>query len=532
MKRVAAVLTGARTARGVLLVFVLVVGLGLAFLPHPSVTAITNPATAGDSARVAVWQADVPNGALVNAIVVWSRADGQPLTTAQRSAVIARVHSVAALSAQPKVAWAQPGKGFTAFLAIVPMHTAAVLANAPGVEEKLTATADAGLSRDIRVRLTGDVAMLAADARASENANGFLPIFWLLVVAAAALLLTSRKFLLWLVPFVVSAAAAFFADFAALAIAGAVGLPVPSGAMPYLLAIAVGLSTAVSVVYVVRYRREYDPESDYFAAGARTWTAAVRGIAVTALVFVLGALVLLFAPDSGWQAFGLAAALAIVIAGILALVAVPAGLALIGRNAFWPHKASQSHEPISTTRLSLERRSVLFTALALILVSVVAVGGAAGLIALTAPPSDAQSTQARATIDRYFEHGFGDESIMIVPNSLQGETSTVAPTTFAMNLPGGHSVTVGPSRDGRTELLTYFNIDPGSDLAHSTIRKLRHLIAVTGGPTATSLVGGSDANAVDKVDAAPLVALTAVIALILVALLLGLADWRQRRRAS
>jgi RND superfamily putative drug exporter len=532
MKRVAAILTGARTARSVLLAFVLAVGLGLAFLPHPSVTAITNPATAGDSARVAAWQADVPGGALVNAILVWSRADGRTFTEAQRSAVTARVHAVAELSAQPKVAWAQPGRGFTAFLAIVPMHTAAVLADAPHVAERLTGTARVGLPASIRVRLTGDVATLAADARASENANGFLPIFWLLVVSAAALLVASRRVLLWLIPFVVTAAAAFFAGFAAPAIVDAVGPPVPSAAMPYLFAVAIGFSTAVSVSYVIRYRREYDPEADYFAAGARSWSAIVRGGALAAAIFALGALVLLFAPDSGWRAFGLAVALAIVSSVILALVAVPSGLAVIGRNAFWPSRVDQTQEAPAATHRRLEHRSVLISALVAILVSVVSAGGAAGLIALTSPSPDAQSTQARATIDRYYEHGFGDQSIMIVPQSLQGQTSTIAPTTLAMNLPHGHSVTVGPSKDGRTELLTYFNTDPGSALAHSTIQKLRHLIAVTGGPTATSLVGGSDATEVDTTDALPQDALAAVLALVLIALLLVLTDSRQRRNAS
>jgi putative drug exporter of the RND superfamily len=529
MKRVAEFLTSAQTARGVLLGFVLVVGLGLAFAPHPSQEAITNPSTAGDSARVAQWQAAAPGGALVNAIVVWTRDDGRPLTASERTAVTARAHAVAALSAQPKLAWAQPGKNFGAILAIVPMKTSTVLEDATGIAAKLTSVASDGLPRDLRARLTGDVAELAAVGRSSENANGTLPITWLFLVSAVALLVVSRRFLLWLVPLLVTLGAAFLGDYIALAVGTALGLPVPSTVAPLVAAVAVGFGTASATVYVARYRRAYRPDSAFHGVAAGAWLAVVGGILAGCLIFAIGALVLLFAADSGWRAFGAAVAIAIVIAVLLTLVGVPAGLAVIGRRAFWPERAAPSSSAATMEATGTTTgRSVLRAALVALVITVISVGGSAALMAITAPPPAAQSTQARATIDRYYARGYGNQAIMIVPDSLKGETSVVAPTTLAMNLPVGHSVTVGPSSNGRAELLVYFNVDPGSARAYATIRTLRRLIAATGGPTATSLVGGLDARAIDTEDAMPENLTIAGIALVLVLLLVVLADWRQR----
>jgi RND superfamily putative drug exporter len=539
MKLFAGIVTGSRTAWVVLLTCLLALGLALALVPHPSDVALTNPATAGDSGRVARWQADVPAADLTNGLVVWTRTDGHPLTASEQAAVKDRVAALAALSPRPASTWTQLSNDRTVVLAVVPMQTSEVLADAPTVADSLRHTAGVGLPGDVRVRLTGQIATLAANASAIHDAADWALLVGLIVLAALLLILGSRSLVLWPVPLVLVVAAAGLSQLVATDVGAAIGLPLSPGDAPLVFGVTVGLGTAFSLVYILRYRSELRRVDNRFEAGARAWLGAAPGIAISSLILALGVLVLLFAADSRVRALGLAMTIGIVLVALTILLAVPAGLVEFGRRGFWPSIPTAANGgPGSRIRWERavragQRRTILATFGTAVVLGAITTGITAGFVTATAPAVDTHAGQARASIDRAFTPGYGNQAIMIVPNSLKGETSVVAPTSLAMAFPQAHAVTVGPSHEGRAALFVDLDVDPGSAKALATIQALRTQLAATGGPTAATLVGGPDAATLDRMDAANADLETVVpIAIVLAILLLFLADLVERRKRN
>jgi putative drug exporter of the RND superfamily len=526
-------LTGPRTSWAVLLGCAVAIALGIAFVPHPVASEIINPATVGDSARVAQWQANVPAADLTNAIVVWTRADGSRLTVAQRQLITARANAVVALSPQVNVPRPQLSADRRAILAFVPVRTASLLKDATAVSASITETARAGLPTDLRARVAGDVETLAADARAGDSANGILPILWLIVLSALVLLLATRSLLLWLAPLVVTISAAFLGEFVGRAGATVVGLPVAGVDAPLLLAVTIGVGTACSSICLSRARTDRRSIGEPGDASARAWRAVSPPIAANALVLVAGAVVFLFAEDSRWRALGLAAAIGIALVTLAVLIAVPAADAAIGRLAPSARRAQKAQSVgLPATRDARQWRSAPRTFVTIALIAVVAVGGAAALVAATAPPRNADAASARAAIDRSYARGYGNETILLVPRSLRDKLTSKSPSFLTMSLPNAHMLTPGPSHAGRSALFVYFNIDPGSAQSFASIRTLRRVLATAGDPTAESLVGGSDAAAVDRSDALASLDALSAIAVVLVLLLLLLGHLIERRFGS
>jgi RND superfamily putative drug exporter len=248
------------------------------------------------------------------------------------------------------------------------------------------------------------------------------------------------------------------------------------------------------------------------------------------VILLLGAVVFLFAPDERVRGLALASIIGIGVATMTVLVAVAAALALAGRRSLWLALEPAGGRSIPAAR-PRERRSILVAFATAAILGAGMTGAAAIVARATAPGADAQAAAARASIDRAFIPGYENESVMMVPDSLKGDTSVLAPTTLAMNLPRAHAVTVGPSYRGFAALTAEFDIDPGSTAALHTIRTLRELIAAKGGPTATAMVGGPDAAQLDRQNAAFSELSTLLpIAILLMLALLYLIELTERRR--
>jgi RND superfamily putative drug exporter len=530
VKSIAATVGGHRSAWVVLFACLIALGLALAFVPRPSATSQANPATAGDSAHVAQWLAHIPSADTTNGIVVWTRTDDQALTSAQQTAVRARGAAVAALSPEPKVAWTQFSPDRTVILVLVPMRTESVLKDAPAVEHSLLSAARRGLPHGVRARLTGQIASLADNARATGGTADPTLGIWLLVLAAVLLILATRSIVLWLIPLILAGAAAMVATLASAAVTAAAGLPFVPRYSPLTFALALSVVTAFSLVFIIRLRRELGRGQERLSAAERTWLAKAPGILASGLILAIGAAVFLFAPDSRVRALALSAIIGIVIATLTVLLAVASGLALAGYRSLWLALAPTAGRAGKAAK-PRERRSVLIAFVTAAILGVVMTGAAALVVQATAPGTDEQAIDARAAIDRAFIPGYENESVMMVPNSLKGDTSVLAPTTLAMNLPRAHAVTVGSSYRGFAALTAEFDIDPGSPAALHTIRTLRGLIAAKGGPTATAMVGGPDAAQLDRQNAtlSELSTLLPVATLLMLALLY-LIELTERRR--
>jgi RND superfamily putative drug exporter len=381
----------------------------------------------------------------------------------------------------------------------------------------------------VQAEFTGQLADLADNARASGGAADQTLGIWLIVLAALILILAARSIVLWLIPLVLAGAAGTLAYLVGADVSDAIGLPYGGEDSALVFALALGLATAYSVLYILAFRSELARGAGPGEAAARSWQTRAPGIAVSGLILLIGALVFLFAADSRVRALGLSMAIGIVLATLTVLLAVAAGLALLGRAALWLALAPTGESVAAPARPG-DRRTVLVSFITAVVLGAVTTGGAALVLHTAAPPTDTQSQQARASIDRAFTPGYENESVMIVPNSLKGDTSVLAPTTLAMNLPHAHDVIVGDSYDGFSELTADFDIDPGSPEALNNVRELRELIASKGDPTAMTFIGGPDAAAIDRMDAATTELETVVpIALVLVLLLLFVADLRERR---
>ncbi len=495
MKVIAELLTGRRSAPIVLIAVLVALGLALILLPRATVSA--GQGTAGDSELVAQWQSQTPAADGETAILVWTRADGDALSGSDRAAVEASVAALRAQSVAPKSVWAQLSDDRTVILAVVPVDDSEVQRDAATVASRLTATARAGLPSGVQARLTGDV----ASAVAAQQTGDVTLLLWLIILAIVAVILATRSALGWLAPLVPLVPAAVVAQLLGTDAGGALGLTAVGSEVT--LAVTFGVGIAFACALAIRYRKELSDSRNGREAAWLTVTAATPGLVAGTAVLVGAGLAMLLASDSPTRGLGLAIVIGVVVVGLVLFLAVPAALSLFWRSAPAIASAALGTRAASTSHgARTGPRPVLVAIGGVVVLGLLAIGTIAATFAPATAPTGSESAQARAFIDRAFPRGYGNQAIMLVPDELAGSTSVHAPTSLAMVFTQVHSVTRGPSHDGRTELVLDLQADPGSAQAVTTIRDLRQRLARTGGLTARTLVGGPDATIVDSQAAA------------------------------
>ena len=500
MRAIISFVTGSRTSWITLAACVVAIGLALALLPQSSGTSAgTGLPASAESARVTALLARFPRPENQYAVVVWSRHDDGHLTAADNAAIASRVTALATLSAGSTRLHAEPAPDRTAILLKVPLaQTTTVPAALAG---RIRGSASQGLPSDLDAQVTGTVAETISPTPAGGSD---LALVLISVFAALVLLLGSRRPVLWLAQLVVLGGAGWVAIRIAQAVYAGFGASWSVSTRDLVLGLIAALGTASCVPLVVSLSSARRSGRDVRDAvrSALAWVAPTIGAAAIAIAIAM--LALLFATGAATRAFGLATAIDVVVLGVLVLGALPALLVVIGPPLVWPSGGAQSDAaPPLPRRVTMtdRRRSMLVAASAaalvcLVVLDVVDAQLGSGILAIT--PSGAR---AQKTIDSAFGTGYGNQAIMLVPNSFAGETSTIAPTTLAMNFETVHSVTRAGSYRDRTELIVGLNADPGSSQALQTVREIRSSIAKTGGLTAESLVGGGDATEVDQLAA-------------------------------
>jgi len=228
--------------------------------------------------------------------------------------------------------------------------------------------------------------------------------------------------------------------------------------------------------------------------------------------------------DTGWAVTSLILLLALI-------VLVGLGVALVIRAS---RRFVADTEP-NSRRVFHPVATAIIVAVVLGLLATGAVGVRLAVTASGVPHASAESVEARRIIDRAFGVGTGNEEFILVPKSLSGATSVVAPTTLAMALPAVHSVTRNGSHDGQSELVVAVNADPGSAAALRTTENLRAAVARAGGSTARTLVGGPDAELLDARNAAQTDLATVIpgaVALLAIIAVVTFVLERRRRRVT
>ncbi|WP_433654597.1 MMPL family transporter [Nocardia sp. CA-128927] len=381
----------------------------------------------------------------------------------------------------------------------------------------------AGQPADLRIQVTGGPAFGGDIADSFAGANITLLAVTALVVAVL-LIVTYRSPVLWLVPLLVVGSADRVAATVGTGLARLTGLAFDGSTSGITSVLVFGAGTNYALLLVSRYRDELHPHPDHRTALRRAVRHAGPAILASNVTVVAALLTLLLASLPNTRSLGVGAAAGLVVALVFVLIALPAALALCGRNVFWPFV------PRADDRIAAEQG--MWHAIAafvvrkpvLVACGAVAVLGvfAAGLIGTDVGLSQTDQFRVRAesvegfdTLAAHFPAGAANPTIVVAKGDAGVQQALSA-------LPGVTSVTpTGTAPSGLMRWSVVLNAEPGSPQAFSTIESMRAELASVPG----ALVGGGDAEGLDTRKAAEhdqrlvIPAILAVVSIILLALL-------------
>lgn len=535
MRAIISFVTGRRTSWITLVAGVVAIGLALILLPRSSSpTAGSGLPASADSQRVDSLLADFPEPDTDYALIVWNRHDGDRLTAADNAAIASRVSALAPLDADPATVRPELAANRTAILVelyVDRTSSPAVLAN------RIDSVADAGLPADLQAQLTGTVASRAKAAAAATGPD--LALVLVSVIAALLLLALSRRPVLWLAQVAALGAAGWLGIRIADAVYAGLGAPLTADARDLLFGVVVGIGACYCCALSVRLRAAGRVAGDSRDSIRGTTIVLAAPALVGAAIVAVGMLALLFARGPATRAFGVGAAIAVAALAIVVVALLPALMAVTGRALLWPG-APVATEQTATQSGAPGGRPLLVAVIVAAVACLVALDLVDAQLSSNAGIDTPSAAQARAqhTIDAAYGTGYGNQAVMLAPAFFAGETSTVAPTTLAMNFATVHAVTRGATIHGRTELIVALDADPASARALSAVSEIRRSLASTGGLTAHTLVGGADAAELDRraivsADRGTILAVgIGALALLLLALAGLLVRMRRSTRAS
>ncbi|BDZ51826.1 membrane protein [Frondihabitans sucicola] len=487
-----------------------------AFLPagkSDSYPASGLPASA-ESAKVTELLKQFPSADTTVGIVVFDRGD-RALTSADRSAVADRATALAAESTAPQVVRPQFSDDGTAAILAVPLSSKAVADDVAKTATTLRSTASTDLPAGLTAQLTGPVGF-QDDVSNSFAGADFRLLLVTVIVVAALLIITYRSPVLWIVPLAVVGAADGLAGKVVKALAEPLGLTIDASISGILSVLVFGAGTNYALLLVARYREELTRTDDRFRAMRTAYTSAGPAIAASGGTVALSLITLLFASLSNNRALGFACAVGVVVAILFALIALPAALAVCGRGLFWPfvpRPAGAASDPAGAGSLTEAEAHGFWAGLGRRVAArpvVVTVAAVAGLAVLTLGLSgyavglsqtaqllgNPASVSAQKVIDRSFSAGLTSQTTVLATTAVADRATAVARSTTGVS-----SATAGEAHDGLTNIAVSLKAEPESDAAFATIDRLRSAYADAGGPLAKTLVGGTDATALDTQNA-------------------------------
>ncbi|HEX4834586.1 MAG TPA: MMPL family transporter [Trebonia sp.] len=476
------------------------------------------------------------------AIVVFSRPDGKPLTSAD-TASVARVTS--ALNAR---------------------HIKNILAVAPGpvAKNKQVATAavamddnvvngnndDAGnaikaLRADIKPLMNGTgltegvtgAAAQQLDSQQSGNRAEAIVGGATLLLILILLLIIFRSPIIAIMPLIVIGIVSQVATGLIADVNKALNLNADSSVQTILIVVLFGIGTDYILFLMFRYRERLRLGEDKKEAMIQSVARVGEVIASAAGVVIVAFLALLLSSLSIFRSLGPTLAIAVAVTLVAGLTLVPAVVSLLGPVVFWPSKAWQ-REPkarrFAAIGSALGRRPAWFALVSGLVLVALAIGafsfkptfdlGAAGI------PSTAESITAEHTLEKGFPPGETDPTQVFL-HATAGKLSQAEITSYGAALrkvPGVGLVTPSqPSADGATMLYSvYLNDDPQSTSAVNVVKNQVRPDAHAAAPAGTyALVGGTTAVFADiqqamNHDYAVVFPIAAVIILLILALLL------------
>lgn len=457
--------------------------------------------------------ATFPSADTTVGILVFDKGDAV-LSTADRAAIESRATALAAESSAPQAVRPQFSDDGKAALVAVPLKSATVQNDVAEAAKTLRTTASTDLPQGLTVSLTGPVGFQDDIANSFAGAD-FRLLLVTVIVVAALLIITYRSPVLWIVPLAVVGTADGLASKVVQALAAPLGLTIDASISGILSVLVFGAGTNYALLLVARYREELTRREDRFAAMRVAVTSAGPAIAASGGTVALSLLTLLLASLSNNRALGFACAVGVVIAILFALIALPAALVVCGRGLFWPFvprpTADTDGDAAGATPAELggfwaglgrrvSHRPALVTVAAVAGIGILSLGlggYAVGLSQTAQLLGNPASVTAQKIIDRSFSAGLTSQTTVLAPTIVAAEAVTTATRTA-----GVESATASETHDGLTRISVTLKAEPESDAAFASIERLRSGYADAGGTLAKTLVGGTDATALDTQNAA------------------------------
>ncbi|MFB9376176.1 MMPL family transporter [Kineococcus gynurae] len=485
-------------AAGLLVAVGIALSAGTAPAGQASATGLPDSA---EAAKVAALQAQLPGAEVSPAVAVFSSTTA--LTPQDLQVLAAARDRVGGLATGGEVGPLIPSADGLAALLPIPLDTRVSLDQQTEEVTQIRAALREDLPAGVQVQVTGGPAFGADIAGSFSGADTRLLLVTVAVVALL-LLITYRSPVLWLVPLAVVG----IADRTVLAlltlIARVTDEPLDPSVGGITSVLVFGAGTNYALLLIARYREELRRSDDARAAMRRALRGAGPAIAASASTVVLALLTLQFALSPSNRVLGTAAALGIVVAGLGALLVLPAALVVCGRRLFWPFVPHVgSADTARTGAWSKIANRVVTRPVPVVVGSVVLIGAlAAGLVGAKLGLSQteqfrvkAESVEATATLAQHFPDAAGQPAAI-----LTTETQADAVVAAAQAVPGVESAAVSVTGGGRAQVDAVLTAEPETAAARDTVERLRN--AVHAVPGADALVGGPDAVALDARDTA------------------------------
>ncbi|WP_280475072.1 MMPL family transporter [Nocardia asiatica] len=458
--------------------------------------------SSAESARVEQALADFPDAGTAAAIVVVTRADGGELTEDDRNATAAAVARASGRTPGPADLLAAPDR--KAAIGQVPVD--AGLSGFPLTERisDIRTAARAGLPEGLTLQVTGGPAFGADIADSFSGANVTL-LAVTAVVVAVLLIATYRSPVLWLVPLLVVGAADRVATSAGTALARLTPLTFDGSTSGVTSVLVFGAGTNYALLLVSRYRDELHREPDHRAALRQAVRRAGPAILASNVTVVAALLVLLLASVPSTRSLGVMAALGLLIAVVFVLLALPAALALCGRNVFWPFVPRADDRDTAgegvwhAIAARVVRRPALIAGSAIAVLAVCATGLLTTQVGLSQTEQfrvSAESVEGFDALAQHFPSGSSDPAIVLARGTAAAGVEEAFRRTEGVVL----TWQTGTSPTGLTRWSVVIDAPPSSARAFGTIEALRASVGQV--PGADALVGGTDAQALDVQNAA------------------------------
>ncbi|WP_083887440.1 MMPL family transporter [Nocardia asiatica] len=458
--------------------------------------------SSAESARVEQALADFPDAGTAAAIVVVTRADGGELTEDDRNATAAAVARASGRTPGPADLLAAPDR--KAAIGQVPVD--AGLSGFPLTERisDIRTAAREGLPEGLTLQVTGGPAFGADIADSFSGANVTL-LAVTAVVVAVLLIATYRSPVLWLVPLLVVGAADRVATSAGTALARLTPLTFDGSTSGVTSVLVFGAGTNYALLLVSRYRDELHREPDHRAALRQAVRRAGPAILASNVTVVAALLVLLLASVPSTRSLGVMAALGLLIAVVFVLLALPAALALCGRNVFWPFVPRADDRDTAgegvwhAIAARVVRRPALIAGSAIAVLAVCATGLLTSQVGLSQTEQfrvSAESVEGFDALAQHFPSGSSDPAIVLARGTAAAGIEEAFRRTEGVVL----TWQTGTSPTGLTRWSVVIDAPPSSARAFGTIEALRASVGQVAG--ADALVGGTDAQALDVQNAA------------------------------